>query len=89
MSDEVRARIEAALDEIRPAIQFDGGDVDLLDWDAQQGLVTISMVGACHGCSMSSLTLQAGIERILKERVPEVQALVNQPPEGPPTHPKY
>lgn len=86
---DARSRIEAALDEIRPALQFDGGDVELLDWSEDTGVVTISMVGACHGCSMSSVTLQAGLERIVKERVPEVKAVVNIPPEGEPTNPKY
>lgn len=87
--EDLRAKIEAALDEIRPALQFDGGDVELLDWSPDTGVVTVSMVGACHGCSMSSMTLQAGIERIVKERVPEVKALVNVPPEGEPTNPRY
>lgn len=88
MSD-TRERVEAALDEIRPALQFDGGDVELLEFNEDTGVVTISMVGACHGCSMSEMTLQAGIERIVKERVPEVTALVNQPPDHAPTNPKY
>lgn len=88
MSD-VKERIEAALDELRPALQFDGGDVELLEWNDDTGVVTVSMVGACHGCSMSEMTLVAGLERIVKERVPEVTALVNQPPAHPPTNPKY
>ncbi len=86
---DVTARIEAALDEIRPALQFDGGDVELLGWSEDTGVVTVSMTGACHGCSMSTVTLQAGLERIVKERVPEVKAVVNIPPEGEPTNPKY
>lgn len=88
-TNDTLARIEAALDEIRPALQFDGGDVELLEWSEDTGVVTISMVGACHGCSMSTVTLQAGLERIVKERVPEVKAVVNIPPDGPPTNPKY
>ena len=86
---DIRARIEAALDELRPALQFDGGDVELLGWSEDTGVVTISMTGACHGCSMSTVTLQAGLERIVKERVPEVKAVVNIPPDGEPTNPKY
>ena len=86
---DVQQRIEAALEEIRPALQFDGGDVTLLEWNAETGVVTVQMVGACHGCSMSEVTLVSGLERIVKERVPEVQALVNQPPEYAPTNPKY
>lgn len=87
--DDTQARIEAALEEIRPAVQFDGGDVTLLEWDPETGVVTIQMVGACHGCAMSEVTLTAGLERIVKERVPEVTSLVNQPPEYAPTNPKY
>lgn len=89
MSDEVLARIEAALDELRPALQFDGGDVELVNWSEDTGVATVTMTGACHGCSMSTVTLQAGLERIVKERVPEVKAVVNLPPEGEPTNPKY
>lgn len=87
--EDVVARIEAALDEIRPALQFDGGDMTFLDWSPDTGIVRVQMVGACHGCSMSEVTLVAGVERIVKERVPEVRALVNIPPDYAPTNPKY
>ncbi len=89
MSDAVLERIHAAIDEIRPALQFDGGDMELLDWDEETGVVRVQMVGACHGCSMSEVTLVAGVERIVKERVPEVTSLVNIPPDYAPTNPKY
>lgn len=88
VSDTVE-RIEAALDEIRPALQFDGGDLEFLDFSPETGIVRVQMVGACHGCSMSEVTLAAGIERIVKERVPEVKALLNIPPDYEPTNPKY
>ena len=71
------AQVQAALDEIRPALQFDGGDAELVDFSLDTGVVQLRMHGACQGCGMSTLTLQAGIERILKERVPEVTAVVN------------
>ncbi|MCC6443543.1 MAG: NifU family protein [Armatimonadetes bacterium] len=64
-------RVEAALDEIRPALQMDGGDVELVDID-DDGLVRLRLVGACHGCPMSQFTLQMGIEHTLKARIPEV-----------------
>lgn len=85
----ITERIEAALDEIRPALQFDGGDCDFLDFNEDTGLLRVQMVGACHGCSMSTVTLTAGIERIVKERVPEVKALENVAPDYEPTNPKY
>lgn len=86
---DVEDRIKAALDEIRPALQFDGGDLDFMDFSPATGIVRVQMVGACHGCSMSEVTLIAGVEKIVKERVPEVKALVNIPPDYAPTNPKY
>lgn len=66
--------LESTLDYIRPAIQMDGGDLVLLGVD--EGVVSLQMVGACGGCPLSMMTLKAGIERILKDRVPGVQSVV-------------
>lgn len=66
-----RELLESTLDYIRPAIQMDGGDIVLLG--VEDGTVNLQMVGACGGCPMSMMTLKAGIERILKDRVPGVQ----------------
>jgi Fe-S cluster biogenesis protein NfuA len=63
-----------ALDYIRPAVQADGGDIILLD--AEDGTVNLQMVGACGGCPLSMMTLKAGIERIIKDRVPGVVDVV-------------
>lgn len=71
----VRGRVQAALDRIRPAVQMDGGDVQLVDV-SDEGVVTVQMMGACGGCPMSMLTLKAGIERIVKQQVPEVTEIV-------------
>ncbi|MEK6985730.1 MAG: NifU family protein [Candidatus Thermoplasmatota archaeon] len=76
-SPEKMAQIQAALDEIRPALQFDGGDAELVDFSEDTGVVQLRLHGACSGCGMSTVTLQAGVERILKERVPEITAVVN------------
>ncbi len=65
--------LQETLDYIRPAIQMDGGDIVLLGVD--DGTVNLQMVGACGGCPLSMMTLKAGIERILKERVPGVEAV--------------
>lgn len=62
--------LQATLDYIRPAIQMDGGDIVL--HGVEDGVVTLQMVGACGGCPLSMMTLKAGIERILKDRVPGV-----------------
>ena len=63
-----REKIQAALDEIRPALQADGGDVELVEI-SDDGVVTVQLQGACHGCPMSQLTLSNGVERILRDRV--------------------
>ena len=68
------AKLEATLDYIRPAVQMDGGDIVLLG--VEDGTVNLQMVGACGGCPMSMMTLKAGIERILKDRVPGVDEVV-------------
>ncbi|HEX7100188.1 MAG TPA: NifU family protein [Acidimicrobiia bacterium] len=65
--------LESTLDYIRPAIQMDGGDIVLQS--VEDGVVTLQMVGACGGCPLSMMTLKAGIERILKDRVPGVVAV--------------
>ncbi len=68
---ELKAKVQAALDELRPAIQMDGGDVELVDI-TEDGVVQVRLMGACGGCPMSMVTLQAGIERIIKRKVPEI-----------------
>lgn len=67
----MREKIQEALDEIRPAIQMDGGDVELVDI-TDDLVAQVRMVGACGGCPMSLVTLQAGIERIIKRKVPSI-----------------
>jgi len=71
----VRERVQAVLNLIRPAVQADGGDIELVDVK-EDGLVQIRFHGACHGCPSSPLTLQHGIERNLREKVPEVTRVV-------------
>ena len=76
MAETFRDRVAAALERIRPAVQYDGGDLELVEVDETQGAVRIVMLGACVGCGLSQMTLQHGIERTLKELVPEVQSVV-------------
>ena len=66
----VEAALLEAVEAIRPALQSDGGDMRVLELDQETGRVDIELMGACGGCPMSSMTLKAGIERILKDRVP-------------------
>jgi Fe-S cluster biogenesis protein NfuA len=73
----VREKIEATIEAIRPAIQADGGDIFLRDVDEETGVVSVELVGACVSCPASTVTLKAGIERILKDRVEGVTEVIN------------
>jgi len=68
----LREKVERALDEVRPSLQADGGNVELVDV-TDDGVVKVKLQGACAGCPMSQMTLSQGIERHLKEIVPEVK----------------
>ena len=69
----MREKVEAALKEIRPSLQADGGDVELVD--VENGIVKVRLTGACGGCPMSQMTLKQGIERYIKEAIPEISSL--------------
>ena len=71
---EMKDRVEASLARIRPALQADGGDVELIN--VEEGIVRVKLTGACGGCPMATMTLRNGIERILREDVPEVKEVV-------------
>ncbi len=70
----LKERVENALQKVRPSLQADGGDVQLVDVD-DNGLVKVKLMGACGGCPMSQMTLKMGIEKILKQNVPEVSSV--------------
>ena len=70
----MREKVEAALSQIRPALQADGGDVELVD--VNEGVVRLKLTGACNGCPMAAMTLQHGIERVLKGQIPEVKEVI-------------
>ena len=67
----MREKVEEVLGQIKPSLQADGGDVTLVD--VKDGIVEVKLVGACAGCPMSRLTLKNGIERVLKEQIPEIR----------------
>jgi Fe-S cluster biogenesis protein NfuA len=71
----VRDRVQDVINLIRPAVQADGGDIELVDVSVE-GVVRIRFHGACHGCPSSHMTLQMGIERNVRERVPEVTQVI-------------
>jgi Fe-S cluster biogenesis protein NfuA len=70
----MREKVEAALEQIRPALLADGGDVELVD--VKDGVVMVRLRGACSGCPMATITLKSGIEQALKQQVPEVKQVV-------------
>ena len=70
----MREKVEAVLAQIKPALQADGGDVELVD--VSEGVVKLQLKGACVGCPMSTMTLRNGIERLLKEQIPEIKEVI-------------
>jgi Fe-S cluster biogenesis protein NfuA len=67
---ELYLRVDEAIQTIRPNLQADGGDIQLVD--VVDGVVKVKLQGACHGCPMAAMTLQMGVERVLKNQIPEV-----------------
>jgi len=70
----MQEKVEEVLDKVRPVLVRDGGNVELVEVDG--GIVKVKLVGACAGCPMSTMTLKNGIERILKQEIPEVTEVV-------------
>jgi len=70
-----KENVQTVIEEIRPALQADGGDVELVD--VKDGVVSVRLTGACGGCPMSTMTLKMGIERLLRQKLPEVKEVVN------------
>jgi Fe-S cluster biogenesis protein NfuA len=70
----MREKVEAALSRIKPVLQADGGDVELVE--VSDGVVKVRLTGACAGCPMSTMTLRMGIERVLKEQIPDIKEVV-------------
>jgi Fe-S cluster biogenesis protein NfuA len=64
----------AAINDVRPSLQMDGGDIELIDVD-ETGKVKVKLTGACHGCPMAQLTLKQGVEQYLKKTVPEISTV--------------
>ncbi len=71
----MKEKVEETLARIRPALQADGGDVELVD--VNDGVVSVRLTGACDGCPMATLTLKMGIERLLRGEIPEVKEVVS------------
>jgi Fe-S cluster biogenesis protein NfuA len=71
--NRMRENVEKALEKIRPALRADGGDIELID--VVDGVVKVRLTGACGGCPMSQMTLKMGVEKVLKQQVPEVKSV--------------
>lgn len=72
----MRDLVEHVLDQIRPALRMDGGDIALVDIDESAGIVRVRLQGACHGCPMSAITLKMGVEMALQEALPFVKEVI-------------
>ncbi len=70
----MRDKVEAVLDKVRPQLQADGGDVELVEV-TEDNMVQLRLQGACAGCPMSQMTLKNGIERVLKQEIPEIKGV--------------
>lgn len=73
--DEMKEKVEAVLNKIRPSLQADGGGVELVEVTSD-GVVKVKLTGACGGCPMSQMTLKMGIEKAIKQEVPEVKEVI-------------
>lgn len=72
IEEKLEARIERALERVRPYLLMDGGGVQFVSWDAATGIVEVEMTGACQTCALKLMTLRAGIERAIIKEAPEV-----------------
>jgi Fe-S cluster biogenesis protein NfuA len=72
----MKEEVQKAINIVRPSLQADGGDVELVDVSAD-GIVKVRLTGACHGCPMSQMTLKNGIEKIIKQQVPGIKEVVS------------
>ena len=70
MSETIADKVKEALEQVRPQLQADGGDIEFVGFD--NGIVKVKMKGACNGCPMSTMTLKMGVERHLKKNIPEI-----------------
>lgn len=72
----MKEQVQKAIEKVRPGLQADGGDVELVDV-TEDGIVKVKLTGACHGCPMAQMTLKMGIEKVIKQQVPSVKEVVS------------
>ncbi|MFA5321292.1 MAG: NifU family protein [Smithella sp.] len=71
----MKEEVQKAIDSIRPSLQADGGDVELVDV-SEDGIVKVKLTGACRGCPMSQMTLKMGIEKTIKKQIPAIKEVI-------------
>jgi len=76
-SEELKFNIEKALDEIRPFLQSDGGDIELVSIDDNDTSVKVKLQGACVGCTVNQMTLKSGVEMTIKKYAPQIEEVIN------------
>lgn len=76
-TEEVRKNVEKALEEIRPFLQSDGGDIRLLSIEENDTLVKVQLEGACVGCTVNQMTLKSGVEMTIKKYAPQIETVLN------------
>jgi len=74
---DVTGRVQAVIETVRPLLQANGGDIELVGVDEETGIVSVRLQGACKGCPGAAMTLKMGVERHLREKVPEVKEVVS------------
>lgn len=77
MIEDLTQKIENALEEIRPFLQSDGGDISLVAIDEDLKQVTVKLLGACVGCSVNQMTLKSGVEMTIKKHAPQIEKVIN------------
>lgn len=77
VSTELRENVEKALEEIRPFLKNDGGDISLLEIDEKENIVKVQLEGACVSCTVNQMTLKSGVEMTIKKYAPQIQKVVN------------
>jgi len=76
MTDDIKTRVLTALEKVRPYLQSDGGDIELIEVTDDM-TVKVRLTGACHGCPYSMQTLKSGVEQVIKKEVPEIQQVIS------------
>ncbi|MDR6299441.1 NifU family protein [Mesonia maritima] len=77
VNKELKNNVEKALEEIRPFLRGDGGDISLIEIDEETNIVKVQLEGACVGCSVNQMTLKSGVEMTIKKYAPQIQKVVN------------